>query len=64
MRATAAQLLLRAQQAGAVRQDITAMDVMRLMHGIGIAVEQSPDETDRMLSLLLDGMRGYATLPF
>lgn len=58
MRTTAEQLLQRAQQAGAVREDLTAMDVMRLMHGIGVAVEQSPGEADRMLSLMLDGMRG------
>jgi len=33
------------------------MDVMRLMHGIGVAVEHAPGEADRMLSLMLDGMR-------
>ena len=57
MRATAEQLLTRAQQAGEVRDDLTAMDVMRLMHGIGVAVEHAPGEADRMLSLMLDGMR-------
>ncbi len=57
MRATAEQLLSRAQQAGEVRDDLTAMDVMRLMHGIGVAVEHTPGEADRMLSLMLDGMR-------
>ena len=57
MRATAEQLLTRAQQAGQVRDDLTAMDVMRLMHGIGVAVEHAPGEADRMLSLMLDGMR-------
>ncbi len=57
MRTTAEQLLERAQQAGTVRKDLTAMDVMRLMHGIGVAVEQAPGDADRMLSLMLDGMR-------
>ena len=57
MRTTAEQLLKRAQQAGTVRKDLTAMDVMRLMHGIGVAVEQTPGDADRMLSLMLDGMR-------
>jgi AcrR family transcriptional regulator len=57
LRATAEQLLTRAQQAGAVRGDLTAMDVMRLMHGVGVAAEHAPGETDRMLCLLLDGMR-------
>jgi AcrR family transcriptional regulator len=57
MRATAAQLLERAQKAGAVRPDVTAMDVMRLMHGIGVAVEHSPGDADRLLSMMFDGMR-------
>jgi AcrR family transcriptional regulator len=57
MRDTAGQLLTRAQQAGAVRGDLSAMDVMRLMHGIGVATEHASGEADRMLSLLLDGMR-------
>jgi AcrR family transcriptional regulator len=57
LRATAEQLLERAQRAGAVREDLTAMDVMRLMHGIGVAVEHAPGEADRMLCLMLDGMR-------
>jgi hypothetical protein len=33
------------------------MEVMRLMHGIGVAVEHTPGEADRMISLILDGMR-------
>jgi AcrR family transcriptional regulator len=62
MRATAAQLLERAQQAGAVRSDISAMDVMRLMHGIGVAVEHSPGDADRLLSMMLDGMRARSAV--
>jgi len=57
MRTTVEQLLTRAQQAGAVREDLTAMDVMHMMHGIGVAVEHTPGEADRMISLMLDGMR-------
>jgi AcrR family transcriptional regulator len=57
MRTTVEQLLNRAQQARAVREDLTAMEVMRLMHGIGVAVEHTPGEADRMISLILDGMR-------
>ena len=57
MRTTVEQLLTRAQQAGAVREDLTAMDVMHMMHGIGVAVEHTPGEADRMISLILDGMR-------
>jgi AcrR family transcriptional regulator len=57
MRSTAAMLLERAQQAGAVRPDITALDVMRLVHGVAVATEQAPGETERLLSLMLDGLR-------
>jgi hypothetical protein len=57
MRATAEQLLTRAQQAGAVREDLTAVDVMRLVHGIAVSTENAPGEADRLLSLMLDGMR-------
>jgi AcrR family transcriptional regulator len=56
MRATAQQLLDRAQQAGVVRQDITSMDVMRLVHGVVLASEQAPDQTSRLLSLMFDGL--------
>jgi len=57
LRATAERLLDRAQQAGAVRQDVTAMDVMRLIHGITMATEQAPEESERLLSLMLDGLK-------
>jgi AcrR family transcriptional regulator len=57
MKATAAQLLARAQDAGAVRRDVGEMDVMRLVHGIAVATEQTPADADRLLSLMLDGLR-------
>jgi AcrR family transcriptional regulator len=57
MRETAAHLLARAQRAHAVRADVSAMDVMRLVHGIAVATEQAPADTDRLLSLMLDGLR-------
>ena len=31
--------------------------MLRLVHGIVIATEQAPDETDRLLGLMLDGLR-------
>jgi AcrR family transcriptional regulator len=57
MRDTADRLLVRAQEAGVVRADITAMDVMRLVHGIAVSTEQAPEQADRLLSLMLDGLR-------
>ena len=57
MRTTAEQLLSRAQQAGEVRADLTAVDVMRLVHGLAVFTENAPAEANRLLSLPLDGMR-------
>jgi AcrR family transcriptional regulator len=57
MRDTAGRLLERAQQAGAVRGDLTAMDVMMLVHGVVVATERTPEQADRLLSLTLDGLR-------
>jgi AcrR family transcriptional regulator len=50
-------LMTRAQDAGLLRDDIKPIDVLRLVHGIVIATEQAPDETDRLLGLMLDGLR-------
>jgi AcrR family transcriptional regulator len=57
MRDTVDQLLSAGQHAGALRADLTSTDVLRLVHGVAITTEQAPDETDRLVSLLLDGMR-------
>jgi AcrR family transcriptional regulator len=50
-------LLAHAQQAGVLRADISSQDVLRLVHGITIATEQSPADTDRLLAMVLDGLR-------
>jgi AcrR family transcriptional regulator len=57
MRDAAARLLSHAQQAGALRADITPHDVLRLVHGVVIATEQSPQDTDRLMSLMFEGLR-------
>jgi AcrR family transcriptional regulator len=57
MRESAGRLLAHAQQAGVLRADISAHDVLRLVHGITIATEQAPGDTDRLLALVLDGLR-------
>ncbi|HEY3734283.1 MAG TPA: TetR/AcrR family transcriptional regulator [Streptosporangiaceae bacterium] len=57
MKTTAEQLLLRAQEAGQLRADISAMDVMRLVHGIAVATERAPGDAPRLLSLMIDGLR-------
>jgi AcrR family transcriptional regulator len=50
-------LMTRAQEAGLLRDDIKPTDVLRLVHGVVIATEQAPEETDRLLGLMLDGLR-------
>ncbi|HWG16041.1 MAG TPA: helix-turn-helix domain-containing protein [Streptosporangiaceae bacterium] len=57
MRSTAERLLQRAQDAGAVRPDVTTADVMMLVHGVVVAAERAPEQTDRLLSITLDGLR-------
>jgi AcrR family transcriptional regulator len=52
-------LLQRAQQAGAARADVTSADVLRLMHGLIMAMDAQPtdpDQSDRMLSLIVAGL--------
>jgi AcrR family transcriptional regulator len=50
-------LLARAQEAGVVRTDVDAADVLRLVHGVGMASEWAPEDADRLLSYVLDGLR-------
>jgi AcrR family transcriptional regulator len=56
-------LLARAQQAGVVRPDADARDLIRLVHAVNIATEKAPDpgQADRMLALILDGLRPQHT---
>jgi AcrR family transcriptional regulator len=57
MRGALTDLLVRAQQTGDVRTDVDAADVLRLVHGIGLACEASPESAARLLSVVLDGLR-------
>jgi len=57
MHDAAERLMTRAQDAGMLRDDIKPVDVLRLVHGVVIATEQAPEETDRLLGLMLDGLR-------
>jgi AcrR family transcriptional regulator len=56
MRDTTARLLDNAQQAGVIREDVTAMDVMRLIHGVAVSSERDPGRADFLLSITLDGL--------
>ncbi len=60
IQSTATVLIERAREAGAIRPDVSYMDLVRLASAIAIAAEQSPEGpavADRLLSLALDGFR-------
>jgi AcrR family transcriptional regulator len=57
MRETTERLLASAQQAGAIRADVDAGDVMRLIHGVTVSTEKQPERADMLLSVTLDGLR-------
>jgi AcrR family transcriptional regulator len=60
IRGAAEALLARAQEAGAVRADADAKDLIRLVHAVNLAAQYGPvdpDQRDRMLGLVLDGLR-------
>jgi AcrR family transcriptional regulator len=60
MRESATAMLTRAQEAGTVRADASATDLLRLVHGISMVVERPPadaGQADRLLGLVLDGLR-------
>lgn len=67
--ATVSALVRRAQESGAVREDITGMDVVLLMCAPTHVVEQLPDAAPdlwkRYLAMIFDGLRpaGAHALP-
>ncbi len=53
-------LLDRAKEAGVVRADADAKDLVRLVHAVNIATQRAPtdpDQADRLLGIILDGLR-------
>lgn len=50
-------LLRRAQEAGAVRPDVTIDEVVRLVGGIAKIPADDPDDVQRLLAVALDGLR-------
>jgi len=56
MRDTTERLLTCAQEAGVIRPDVAAIDILRLMHGIAITTEATPEQGDHLLSIMLDGL--------
>jgi AcrR family transcriptional regulator len=57
-------LLVRAQEAGAVRPDVQLWDLLKLVSGIAMTCEQAHDcaaTANRLLALALDGIRSQPT---
>src|SRR3954453_11754390 len=50
-------LLKRAQEAGAVRPDVTIADVIQMVAGIGKIPTSDPAQVDHILRIALDGLR-------
>ena len=50
-------LIERAQKAGVVRPGATFVDVGRMVSGIAVVSTGDPEQTERMLQIVLDGLR-------
>ncbi|MFE3151999.1 TetR/AcrR family transcriptional regulator [Streptomyces sp. NPDC059218] len=64
LREAGAVLLVRAQESGAVRPDVSIGDLLQLTNAIALAAEQSPDDPElagRLLMLTLRGLKGART---
>ncbi|MFE2934124.1 TetR/AcrR family transcriptional regulator [Streptomyces sp. NPDC059278] len=64
LREAGAVLLMRAQESGAVRPDVSIGDLLQLTNAIALAAEQSPDDPElagRLLMLTLRGLKGACT---
>jgi len=60
IRGAAEDLLARAQEAGEVRSDANAKDLIRLVHAVNLAAQYGPvdpGQRDRLLGVVLDGLR-------
>lgn len=56
--ATGAALLQQAQQVGAIRPEVRPDDLIRLANAVAVAAEpDSPEQAERLLALVLDGVR-------
>jgi len=57
MNEAAAALLTPAQEAGVIRRGVEPRDLLRMAHGIGMATEGAPDAAERLLTVMLDGLK-------
>jgi len=54
---TGATLLARGRQAGVIGEDATEADVLKMIGAIAWAAQDTPESADRLLTLLLKGLR-------
>jgi len=55
--ASVTRVLVRAQQAGVARADVQPSDLLRLVGGCTMMPNLGPDQQERMLRIVLDGLR-------
>jgi AcrR family transcriptional regulator len=53
-------VLLRAQEAGVVRSDVDAPDLMQLLGSMCMSATLTPDQSERLLMMIEDGLRPQA----
>jgi AcrR family transcriptional regulator len=53
----AAAVLKAAQDAGVVRDDVKPRDLLLLGHGVAVATEVTPEDSERLLTITLDGLK-------
>lgn len=57
LRGALGRLMDPAIEAGLIRADISPADVLRLTHGVAMACESAPDDGERLLGYVIDGLR-------
>ena len=53
-------VLVRAQEAGVVRTDVDAPDLMQLLGSMCMSVTLTPEQSERLLVMIQDGLRPQA----
>ena len=53
-------MLTRAQDAGVVRSDVDAPDLMQLLGSMCMSATLTPDQSERLLVMIEDGLRPQA----
>jgi hypothetical protein len=53
----AVDLVVGAQTSGDVQNDVTAREILRMAHDIAVRSQGVPEARERMLAVMLDGLR-------